>query len=285
MSDASMINGQEIAASIRLSLRDELENWQGAATKPCLVVIQVGDDPASGVYVRNKVRACNEVGFDSEHRLLSGDISEAHLLEQIEGLNHDPKVHGILVQLPLPSHLNATRLIHHINPEKDVDGFHPINSGALFAGQPRFVPCTPAGVMVLLEHTGVKLRGAEAVVVGASNIVGKPQAMLLLAAGATVTLCNSKTRDLAAHCRRADILIAALGRPKFITGEMIKPGAVVVDVGINRLDSGKLCGDVDFEAARHRAAWITPVPGGVGPMTIAMLLSNTLKAARPEAMR
>ena len=279
MSQASIIDGQEIAASIRLSLKDEIAHWNSNNPKPCLVVIQVGDDPASTVYVRNKVKACDEVGIVSEHRLLPAESTEEQLLEHIETLNRDPRVHGILVQLPLPKHLNSSRLIHHIHPDKDVDGFHPINSGALFAGQPRLLPCTPAGVMVMLERTKITVRGAEAVVVGASNIVGKPQAMLLLAAGATVTLCNSKTKDLASHCRRADILIAALGRPQFITADMIKPGSVVIDVGINRLDSGKLCGDVDFEAAKQRAAWITPVPGGVGPMTIAMLLSNTIRAA------
>jgi methylenetetrahydrofolate dehydrogenase (NADP+)/methenyltetrahydrofolate cyclohydrolase len=226
------------------------------------------------------VRACEEAGIISEHRRLPADSSEEDLLQTIEVLNQDPNVHGILVQLPLPKHLHAARVIDRIDPNKDVDGFHPINSGALFAGQPRIVPCTPAGVMTLLEHTKLNFRGAEAVIIGASNIVGKPQAMLLLAAGATVTLCNSKTKDLRAHCLRADVLVAALGKPRFIQADMIKPGAIVIDVGINRLDSGKLCGDVDFEGASQRASWITPVPGGVGPMTIAMLLANTLKAAR-----
>jgi methylenetetrahydrofolate dehydrogenase (NADP+)/methenyltetrahydrofolate cyclohydrolase len=226
------------------------------------------------------VRACEEAGIISEHRRLPADSSEEDLLQTIEVLNQDPNVHGILVQLPLPKHLHAARVIDRIDPNKDVDGFHPINSGALFAGQPRLVPCTPAGVMTLLEHTKLNFRGAEAVIIGASNIVGKPQAMLLLAAGATVTLCNSKTKDLRAHCLRADVLVAALGKPRFIRADMIKPGAIVIDVGINRLDSGKLCGDVDFEGASQRASWITPVPGGVGPMTIAMLLANTLKAAR-----
>jgi len=280
MSQASLIQGQAIAASLLASIRRELDQWPASKARPHLVVIQVGDDPASSVYVRNKVKACEEAGIVSEHRRLPAEIREHDLLQNIDALNQDPKVHGILVQLPLPKHLDAARLIDRIDPNKDVDGFHPINSGALFSGQPRLVPCTPAGVMVLLEHTKVNLRGAEAVIVGASNIVGKPQAMLLLAAGATVTLCNSKTKDLQAHCQRADVLVAALGKPAFIRAEMIKPGAVVIDVGINRLESGKLCGDVDFEGASAKASWITPVPGGVGPMTIAMLLANTLKAAR-----
>lgn len=280
MSQATLIPGQAIAASLRASIREELEQWPDTRPLPCLVVIQVGEDPASSVYVRNKVRACEEAGIISEHRRLPADSSEEDLLQTIEVLNQDPNVHGILVQLPLPKHLYAARVIDRIDPNKDVDGFHPINSGALFAGQPRLVPCTPAGVMTLLEHTKLNFRGAEAVIIGASNIVGKPQAMLLLAAGATVTLCNSKTKDLRAHCLRADVLVAALGKPRFIQADMIKPGAIVIDVGINRLDSGKLCGDVDFEGASQRASWITPVPGGVGPMTIAMLLANTLKAAR-----
>jgi methylenetetrahydrofolate dehydrogenase (NADP+)/methenyltetrahydrofolate cyclohydrolase len=280
MSQASLIQGQAIAASLRASIRQELDHWPTSKARPCLVVIQVGDDPASSVYVRNKVKACEEAGIVSEHRRLPADSREQDLLQNIDALNQNPQVHGILVQLPLPKHLDAAKLIDRIDPNKDVDGFHPINSGALFSGQPRLVPCTPAGVMVLLEHTKVALRGAEAVIVGASNIVGKPQAMLLLAAGATVTLCNSKTKDLQAHCQRADILVAALGKPGFIRAEMVKPGAVVIDVGINRLESGKLSGDVDFEGASAKASWITPVPGGVGPMTIAMLLANTLKAAQ-----
>ncbi|MFZ9465674.1 MAG: bifunctional methylenetetrahydrofolate dehydrogenase/methenyltetrahydrofolate cyclohydrolase FolD [Burkholderiaceae bacterium] len=280
MTHASIITGQAIAAELRASIRQEVDRWPADLPRPCLVVIQVGDDPASSVYVKNKVKACEEAGIISEHRRLPADSTEQNLVDHIDRLNQDSQVHGILVQLPLPTHLSASKLIDRIDPNKDVDGFHPINSGALFSGQPRLVPCTPAGVMVLLEHTGFNLRGAEAVVVGASNIVGKPQAMLLLAAGATVTLCNSKTKDLHAHCQRADVLIAAVGRAGFIKGSMIKPGAVVIDVGINRLDSGRLCGDVDFESASKKASWITPVPGGVGPMTIAMLLSNTLKAAR-----
>ena len=280
MQEASLIQGQTIAANLRASIKQQIDRWPQTLQRPRLVVIQVGEDPASSVYVRNKVKACEDVGIDSEHRHLEQSITQLQLIAQIEQLNDDQSVHGILLQLPLPKHLNAAALINRINPDKDVDGFHPINSGALFAGQARLVPCTPAGVMLMLEHCKVALRGADAVIVGASNIVGKPQAMLMLAAGATVTLCNSKTRDLHAHCMRADILVAALGKPHFISADMIKPGAVVIDVGINRLPTGKLCGDVDFDEVRKKASWITPVPGGVGPMTIAMLLANTLKAAQ-----
>jgi hypothetical protein len=232
--------------------------------------------------VRNKIRACEAAGFHSVSEHLPESTSEADLLALLDRLNHDPAVHGILVQLPLPAHIDTRRVIEAISPVKDVDGFHVANAGALMTGAPQLVPCTPLGVMRLLETTGVPLRGAEAVIVGASNLVGKPQLHLLLQAGATVTLCNSKTRDLAAQTRRADILVVAVGRPRMITADMIKPGAVVIDVGINRLPDGKLAGDVDFEGAQDVAGWITPVPGGVGPMTIAMLLQNTITAARRQ---
>lgn len=281
---ASLIDGTSIAAAIRAEISTVIASWEPSRPRPGLAVVQVGRDPASAVYVRNKIRACEEVGVVSQHLLLPSDCDEPALLSSIEALNLDPEVHGILLQLPLPESLDPRRMLASIHPDKDVDGFHPVNSGALFAGAPRIIPCTPAGIMRLLERTGVSLRGAEAVVVGASNIVGKPIAMLLLAAGATVTLCNSKTRDLASQCKRGDILIAALAKPQFIRGSMIKPGAVVIDVGIHRDPSGRLLGDVHFEEVRAVASWITPVPGGVGPMTIAMLLANTLKAAKDACL-
>ncbi|MDM7456515.1 MAG: bifunctional methylenetetrahydrofolate dehydrogenase/methenyltetrahydrofolate cyclohydrolase FolD, partial [Tepidimonas sp.] len=251
---------------------------------PGLAVILVGDDPASQVYVRNKVKACGEAGLHSVLETYPANLTEPELLARIAALNTDPAIHGILVQLPLPAHLNAQRVIEAIAPEKDVDGFHIANAGALLVGQPAFRPCTPYGCMKMLEHIGrTDLRGQHAVVVGRSNIVGKPMALLLLQAGATVTICHSGTADLAHHTRQADILVAAVGKPRMIGADMVKPGAVVLDVGINRLPDGKLCGDVDFDAVREVAGWITPVPGGVGPMTIAMLLLNTVEAAERAA--
>jgi methylenetetrahydrofolate dehydrogenase (NADP+)/methenyltetrahydrofolate cyclohydrolase len=276
---ALLIDGLTLAAEIREEIRSAIASRRAERQRPCLAVVQVGEDPASAVYVGNKIKACEAVGIRSQHRALTSDCSTQSLLATISELNRAPDVHGILVQLPLPASIDSRSILQAIDPRKDVDGFHPLNAGALFTGNPGFVPCTPAGVMRLLAQTGIAIRGAEAVVVGASNIVGKPMAMLLLAAGATVTLCNSKTRDLAAHCHRAEIVIAALGKPQFIQGSMIKPGAVVIDVGIHRAMSGRLVGDVHFESVREIASWITPVPGGVGPMTIAMLLANTLKAA------
>jgi methylenetetrahydrofolate dehydrogenase (NADP+) / methenyltetrahydrofolate cyclohydrolase len=243
----------------------------------------VGANPASQVYVRNKIKACAEAGMGSELIELSDSCTQAELLACVEKLNIDAAVHGILVQLPLPAQLDSHTVIEAIAAEKDVDGFHVSNAGALMVGNPRFKPCTPYGVMKMLEWVqgqgGPVLRGAEAVIVGASNIVGKPQAMLLLQQGATITICNSKTKDLGAQTRRADVLVVATGKAKMITGDMIKPGAVVIDVGINRMENGKLCGDVDFDSAKEVAGFITPVPGGVGPMTIAMLLMNTIEAA------
>lgn len=247
--------------------------------KPGLAVILVGDNPASHVYVTNKVKACEEVGFHSVLERYSSNLSEEELLTRIHALNQDPSIHGILVQLPLPSHINTNKVLEEIAPHKDVDGFHVANAGALMVGAPEFIPCTPYGCMKMLESIDYPIKGAKAVIVGASNIVGKPMAMLLLMTGATITVCNSKTRDLAHHTKDADILIVATGKPKMITGDMIKPGAIVIDVGINRLPDGKLCGDVDFESAKEVASYITPVPGGVGPMTITMLLMNTLEAA------
>lgn len=250
-------------------------------------MVLVGESPASAVYVRNKVRACEEAGMRSVLAHLPADTTEQALLAKVRELNADPTVHGILVQLPLPPQIDSRRVIETISADKDVDGFHIENAGALMTGAPRFRPCTPYGIMKMLEHAGTALRGAHAVIVGASNIVGKPAAMLLLQAGATVTICNSKTRDLGAVTRQADVLVVAVGRPRMITADMIKPGAVVIDVGINRIaegpDAGKLAGDVDFATAKNVAGAITPVPGGVGPMTIAMLLVNTLEAAERAA--
>lgn len=276
---ARIIDGAALARTIRTDVARRAEALTAQGVKPGLAVILVGDSPASQVYVRNKVNACEQAGMHSVLEKYEAGMSEAELLARIDALNHDSAIHGILVQLPLPAHIDPHRVIEAIAAAKDVDGFHISNAGLLMTGQPLFRPCTPYGVMKMLEHEGTELRGAEAVVVGASNIVGKPMALLLQAAGATVTICNSKTRDLAAHTRRADILVVATGRPRMITGAQIKPGAIVIDVGINRLDDGKLCGDVDFDSAREVAGAITPVPGGVGPMTIAMLLVNTIEAA------
>ncbi len=284
---ARIIDGNELARRVRAEVAARAAVLSGAGRPPGLAVILVGEDPASAVYVRNKVKDCEESGIRSILDRLPADTSEAALLARIEQLNRDPSIHGILVQLPLPPHLDAHRVIETIAPEKDVDGFHVSNAGALMTGTPRFRPCTPYGVMKMLEHAGVLLDGAEAVVVGRSNIVGKPQAMMLLERNATVTICHSRTRDLAAHCRRADVLVAAVGRARMITGDMIKPGAVVIDVGMNREpdgpNAGKLCGDVDFASASQVASAITPVPGGVGPMTRAMLLVNTMEAAERAA--
>ncbi|MCX7897416.1 MAG: bifunctional methylenetetrahydrofolate dehydrogenase/methenyltetrahydrofolate cyclohydrolase FolD [Rhodocyclaceae bacterium] len=277
---AHILDGNALAQRMRAELAEKaaaLAATQGVT--PCLAVILVGEDPASQVYVRNKVAACEKAGFASLKFTYAADVEPAVVLAQIAALNADPRVHGILVQLPLPRHFDAEAVLAAISPEKDVDGFHAENVGALVQGQPRFIPCTPFGVMKMLAETGLDLRGAEAVIVGRSNIVGKPMALLLLQQDCTVTVCHSRTRDLAAHTRRADVLVAAVGKPKMITAEMVKPGAIVIDVGINRLADGKLCGDVDFDAVKEVAGWITPVPGGVGPMTITMLLANTLLAA------
>lgn len=275
---AQIISGTELAASIRETIAQRAAELTALGHQPGLAVVLVGEDPASQVYVRNKVSACEKAGFKSVMHRMPENTSQDALVGLIEQLNDDPTIHGILVQLPLPKHLDSHLVIESISAEKDVDGFHVSNAGLLMTGKPLFRPCTPYGVMKMLELTGIELRGAEAVVIGASNIVGKPQAMLLLQQGATVTLCNSKTKDLKSHCQRADVLVVAVGRPNMITGDMIKPGAVVIDVGINRLPDGKLCGDVDFDSAKEVAGWITPVPGGVGPMTITMLLQNTIEA-------
>ena len=277
---ARILDGKALAAQIRADVKQRVS---ALAFRPGLAVILAGENPASRVYVRNKVRACEETGVRSFFIELPDTVSEAALLERIAALNADPAVHGILVQLPLPRHIDADRVLESVAPAKDVDGFHLHNLGALVAGQPGIVPCTPAGVMRLIEHAGVKLAGRHAVVIGRSNIVGKPQALLLLAQHATVTICHSRTADLGAVTRQADVLVAAVGKAKMVGADMVKPGACVIDVGINRLPDGGLAGDVDFEAARAVAGSISPVPGGVGPMTIAMLLENCLIAARRGA--
>ena len=280
---ATIIDGKAIAARYRQQYKEQASRLREAGIVPGLAVVIVGDDAASQVYVRNKAKACEETGIRSEVHALPATTSQAALIDFVGQLNADAGVHGILVQLPLPPHIDDRAVIESIDPGKDVDGFHYANMGALVIDESPFPPCTPYGVMKMLEAANAAVEGAHAVVVGRSNIVGKPQAMLLLKAGATVTICHSKTRDLAGFCRGADILVAAVGRPRFIRGDMLKPGAVVIDVGINRLPDGTLCGDVDFESARQVAAAITPVPGGVGPMTIAMLLGNTLRAAARQA--
>jgi methylenetetrahydrofolate dehydrogenase (NADP+)/methenyltetrahydrofolate cyclohydrolase len=274
-----IIDGVALAANIREEVATRTAALVAAGTKPGLAVVLVGSDPASQVYVKNKVAACQKAGLHSVLEQYPPSMTQAELLERVRALNADPAIHGILVQLPLPAHIDAHLVIETIAPEKDVDGFHVSNAGLLMTGKPLFRPCTPYGVMKMLESEGVQLRGAVAVVIGASNIVGKPMTMLLQSAGATVTICNSKTRDLGWHTRHADIVVVATGKPRMIDGSMIKPGAVVIDVGINRGADGKLCGDVDFDSVIQVASAVTPVPGGVGPMTIAMLLVNTLEAA------
>jgi len=283
MTIATRLDGNALAQELRAGFAARVDELKLQGVTPGLAVVLVGADPASEVYVRNKVNGCLAIGMHSEKIVYPATVTQEQVLKQIAALNADPKIHGILVQLPLPKHFDADLVLEAIAPEKDVDGFHAENVGALMQGQPRFIPCTPYGVMKLLEKGKVNLKGAEAVVIGRSNIVGKPMAMLLLQAGATVTVCHSQTRDLAFHTRRADVLVAAVGRPRFVTGEMVKPGAVVIDVGINRIqegpEAGKLCGDVDYASVEGVASMITPVPGGVGPMTITMLLANTLESA------
>jgi methylenetetrahydrofolate dehydrogenase (NADP+)/methenyltetrahydrofolate cyclohydrolase len=276
---AKIIDGKSLAAELRHSLKSAVASLAARGAPPCLAAILAGDDPASRVYVRNKARACEETGVRSEVRAFPSDVAEGALLERIAQLNADRAVHGILVQLPLPRHLDAQRILASVSPAKDVDGFHAVNLGALLQGRPGFVPGTAAGVMRLLEHAGVPLAGRHAVVVGRSTIVGKPLALLLLQKDATVTICHSKTRDLASVTRQADVLVAAVGRANVITAAMVKAGACVIDVGVNRLPDGKLAGDVDFAAVKEIAGSITPVPGGVGPMTVAMLIVNTIRAA------
>ncbi|MDN4594073.1 bifunctional methylenetetrahydrofolate dehydrogenase/methenyltetrahydrofolate cyclohydrolase FolD [Polycladomyces subterraneus] len=277
---AILIDGKAVAASIRQELKEQVSRMKEQGVHPGLAVILVGNDPASETYVRGKVRACGEVGIYSELIRLPESVSEEELLEHVHRLNGDARIHGILVQLPLPKHISEEKVIDAIVPEKDVDGFHPISVGNLVIGKPGFLPCTPHGIMELLRRYEIPLAGKHAVVIGRSNIVGKPVSLLLQRENATVTMCHSKTVDLPSVARQADILIAAVGKPHLVTREYVKPGAVVIDVGINRTPEGKLVGDVHFEQVREVASYITPVPGGVGPMTIAMLLVNTVQSAR-----
>ena len=278
---ATIIDGKKTSLDVRERLKKETETFKNeTGITPGLAVVLVGNDPASAVYVRNKHRACGEIGFHSEVYELPEDTSEDEVLSLLARLNDDPKIHGILVQLPLPKQIDPDKVILAIKPEKDVDAFHPENVGRIMLGNYRFLPCTPAGVMTLLDAYGIDPAGKDCVVVGRSNIVGKPQALLLLERNATVTVCHSRTADLPSHTKRADIIVVAVGKPRFLKPEMVKPGAVVIDVGINRLPDGKLCGDADFVPISEIASAITPVPGGVGPMTITMLMQNTLTAAK-----
>ena len=282
---ATIIAGKKVSLEIRERLKKDTAAFvKETGVTPGLAVVLVGNDPASAVYVRNKHRACEEIGFHSEVYELPENAKEAEVLSLLSRLNDDPKIHGILVQLPLPKQIDADKVILSIKPEKDVDAFHPANVGRIMLGNYRFLPCTPAGVMALLDAYGIDPTGKDCVVVGRSNIVGKPQAILLLERNATVTICHSRTADLASHTKRADMIVVAVGKPNFVKADMVKPGAVVIDVGINRLPDGKLCGDVDFESVSKVASAITPVPGGVGPMTITMLMQNTLTAAK-ESVR
>lgn len=276
---AKILSGKIVSQRIKNELKEEVKELKQKGIDPGLAVIIVGDDPASRVYVNNKKKACEELGIYSEEYALSEDTSEEELLKLIHTLNEKRDINGILVQLPVPKHINEETVINAISPKKDVDAFHPVNVGKIMVGNFDFVPCTPAGVMELIKESGIDVRGKECVVVGRSNIVGKPQAMLLLHQNGTVTICHSKTKNLKEKTKQADILVAAVGIPNFITGDMIKEGAVVIDVGINRMADKKLVGDVEFESAEKVASAITPVPGGVGPMTIAMLMKNTVKAA------
>lgn len=282
--EAKIISGRDIASEIRLGLKNDVEKLKEIGVQPGLAVVIAGDDPASRIYVNNKKKACDEIGIRSFEYALPAETSEEEIIELVKTLNCDKNVHGILVQLPLPPHINEEKVLLEIDPDKDVDAFHPVNVGKIMIGNYRLLPCTPAGVIELIHRTGVDLKGSECVVVGRSNIVGKPMAMLLLHEHGTVTVCHSRTKDLKTVCRRADVLVVAVGKPKLIKADYIKPGAVVIDVGTNRMENGKLCGDVDFEEAKHVASYITPVPGGVGPMTIAMLMKNTVKAAEISAL-
>ena len=281
---AQLIDGNALSRQLRAEVAQRATALKARGTTPGLAVVLVGDNPASQVYVRNKVKACEDAGFHSVLEKYDASMTEAELLARVEALNNDPDIHGILVQLPLPAHIDDHKVIETISPLKDVDGFHVASAGALMVGEVGFKACTPYGCMKMLESIGMKdLRGKHAVVIGRSNIVGKPMAMMLLAANATVTICHSGTADLAAMTRQADIVVAAVGKRNVLTADMCKPGAVVIDVGMNRNDEGKLCGDVDFDGVKEVAGFITPVPGGVGPMTITMLLVNTMEAAERSA--
>ena len=281
-----IIDGKAIAQEVRRQVKEDVGGLkQRGGIVPGLAVVLVGDDPSSHIYVRNKEKACKEVGIESREHLLPKALSENEVISLIHSLNRDKAIHGILVQLPLPAHISTERVLKAISPEKDVDGFHPVSQGQLLLGGEGFQPCTPMGIMKLLDHVGCDLKGKTVVVVGRSNLVGKPVALMLLSRHATVTLCHSRTADLKGEVSRADILVVAVGKAGLVRGDWIKAGAVVIDVGVNRLPNGKLAGDVEFEAAKERASWITPVPGGVGPMTICMLLFNTLEAARQSMKR
>jgi methylenetetrahydrofolate dehydrogenase (NADP+)/methenyltetrahydrofolate cyclohydrolase len=281
--EAKVLNGKELATKIKEELKFEVEELKSKNINPGLAVIIVGNDPASRVYVNSKKKACEMVGIKSFEYALDENTSEEELIDLIHKLNRDNKVNGILVQLPLPKHIDEDKVIFAIDVQKDVDAFHPVNVGRLMIGDSQFLPCTPAGIMELIKESGIDVTGKECVVVGRSNIVGKPMAMLLLSKNGTVTVCHSKTKDIEEVCKRADILVVAVGKPEIIKGNCIKPGAVVIDVGVNRLENKKLVGDVEFESAKTIASAITPVPGGVGPMTIAMLMKNTVKAARLQS--
>jgi methylenetetrahydrofolate dehydrogenase (NADP+) / methenyltetrahydrofolate cyclohydrolase len=280
---AQLIDGNALSRQLREDVARRASALAARGQRPGLAVILVGEDPASAVYVRNKVKACADNGLHSVFEKYDASLSEADLLARIDALNHDPAIHGILVQMPLPKHINPHRVIEAISTAKDVDGYSTLSAGELMTGLPGFRPCTPYGCMKLIETAGIDLRGKHAVVIGRSNTVGKPMALLLLQANATVTVCHSATADIAHHTRQADVVVAAVGRRNTVTADMVKPGAIVIDVGINRNDEGKLCGDVDFPAVSQVAGWITPVPGGVGPMTITMLLVNTVEAAERRA--
>lgn len=277
---AEIINGKEIAAAVRQDAAAEVKALGEKEIRPGLAVVIVGDDPASRIYVNNKKKACQEIGVYSEEYALPATTTQEELLHLIQELNGKKEINGILVQSPLPQGLDEKAVVENIDPQKDVDAFHAVNVGKIMIGDFQFLPCTPAGVIELLDRSGVSIEGKRCVVVGRSNIVGKPMAMLLLHRNGTVTMCHSRTKDLAEICRQADILVAAVGKPKFITKDMVKPGAAVIDVGMDRDENGKLCGDVDFDAVKEIAGYITPVPGGVGPMTIAMLMKNVVCAAK-----
>lgn len=280
----AIISGKIVSAQLRKKIRERsLALRENYGIQPGLAVILVGDDPASQIYVRNKQKACEDLEFHAFEYKLSRDCTQAQILDLIGVLNKDNRVHGILVQLPLPDHIDPQAVVERIDPAKDVDAFHPVNVGKIMIGNYDLLPCTPAGIMKLIDSTGLDITGMQSVVVGRSNIVGKPMAMLLLHRNTTVTICHSKTRNLSQICAGADILVSAVGRAKFITADMVKPGAIVIDVGMNRDENGKLCGDVDFENVSEKAGFITPVPGGVGPMTITMLMENTLHAAEKKA--
>jgi len=275
-----IIDGKAIANKLKLQIRQEVDHLKARGVQPGLAAVLVGDNPASVIYVRNKRKACDEVGIYSEEHRLPEQTKQEDLLHLIESLNSNSKINGILIQLPLPKQIDTDRVLNAVSPAKDVDGLHPYNVGRLTMGTPQFVPCTPAGVIAMLDEHKIQIEGQRAVIVGRSNLVGRPLSLLLMHRHATITVCHSRTKEIGAVCREGDILVAAIGKPKFITAEMVKKGAVVIDVGINRLETAQLVGDVDFDPVSKKAGWITPVPGGVGPMTVVMLMYNTLQAAK-----